>query len=54
MVMKGINNRQKTIVRPRESIQKYVMPTGKLRKGMATRRVQLLHKKSGIKRKGSV
>jgi hypothetical protein len=54
MVMKGINNRQKTIVRPRESIQKYVMPTGKLQKGMATRKVQPLHTKSGIKRKGSV
>ena len=50
--MKGINNRQKTIVKPRESIQKYVMRARELRKGMAARGEQFRHKKGGIKRKG--
>jgi len=52
--MKGINNRQKTIVRPRESIQKHLMLTGKLQKGLTARKEQFMHKRAGIKRKSSM
>lgn len=50
--MKGINNRQKTIVRPRENVQKYVMLTGKLRRGVTNRKEQSLRQRGGTKRKG--
>jgi hypothetical protein len=33
--MKGINNRQKTIVRPRETVQKFIVQQKRIRKGKA-------------------
>ena len=33
--MKGINNRQKTIVRPRETVQKFIVQQKSIRKGKA-------------------
>ena len=51
--MKGINNRQKTIVRPREDFQKYALLTRKLRKGTSLRNARPPHKESRPKGKGS-
>jgi hypothetical protein len=52
MGMKGINNRQKTIVRPREDFQKYALLTGKIRKGMSPRKDRPPQKRDRPKDKG--
>jgi hypothetical protein len=49
--MKGINNRQKMIVRPRESVQKFVLSAGKLKKKTNQRREDVRTKKSDLGRK---
>jgi hypothetical protein len=51
--MKGINNRQKMIVRPRESVQKFVLSAGKLKKRISQRKEDVRIKKSDLGRKDS-
>ncbi len=38
--MKGISNRQKMIVKPRESVQKFVLSAGRLKKELGRRKEQ--------------
>ncbi len=49
--MKGINNRQKTIVKPRESFQKYVSQQQNLRKNLNTEQHRFITKSLGRKHK---
>jgi len=51
--MNGINNRQKMIVRPRESVQKFVLSAGKLKKRIGRKPEVVRTKKSDLGRKGS-
>ena len=51
MLVKGINNRQKSIVKPRESIQKYLSQQKNLQKSLATGRRGFKQKNSAKREK---
>jgi hypothetical protein len=51
--MKGVPNRQKTVVRPRETMQKYLLQQKNVRSGILSNRQHLNgSKSSGSKKKG--
>ncbi len=51
--MKGINNRQKMIVKPRESVQKFVLSAGRLKKGVGKGKDEARTKRPRLGKKGS-